>query len=164
MDTTGRCLLFKDNPWPVHTPPDGGCSEGEAGFRAEEVNGGLELALTGVSVHVGGPSWHGCDGEVTSWQLHTPRSRVEQVLVTWAFYMWSLTEGQCVLFFWALPVKNHSALALFFPTGHRLSPSLLKLNQKTHLRQLPQGQMEHFNALSLESWSDTKSLDVDFVS
>lgn len=31
-------------------------TEGEAGFRAEEVNGGLELALTGVSVHVGGPS------------------------------------------------------------------------------------------------------------
>ncbi len=51
-------------------------------WELEKVNGGLERALTGASVHVGGPSWHGCDGAVTSWQLHTRRSRVEQGLVT----------------------------------------------------------------------------------
>lgn len=34
MDTTCRCLLFKDNPWPAHTPRDGGCSEGGSGFQS----------------------------------------------------------------------------------------------------------------------------------
>ncbi len=120
MDTTGRCLLFKDNPWPGCTPRDEGAAGG--------VNGGLERARTGACVHVGGPSWHGCDGEVTSWQ-----SRV------WLQSDW---RPVCAVFLSSVCEESHR-FGFILPDRSSTRTLSSDVQQKTQLGQLPHHQMKH---------------------